>query len=87
MIQLDFRCPECDGEVIDGLTMMTYELDRIDLTIRNIPAKICSNCGQEFIDGYTAENVNRLIDRIVEDIDSFSRKITRSKPSTIDITF
>lgn len=70
-----FNCPECRGDVIDGRVKVDYNLDRMKVTIKNVPAKVCSKCGQEFIDGPIAENIDRLVDRVAEDVNSFSRKI------------
>ena len=61
-IMKSFKCPECKGNVIDGRTKMDYSLDWMKMTIENVPAKICSKCGQEFIDGPIAENLDRLVD-------------------------
>jgi YgiT-type zinc finger domain-containing protein len=70
-----FNCPECKGDVIDGRVKMDYDLNRMKVTVKNVPAKVCSKCGQEFIDGPIAENLDRLVDRVTEDVNSFSRKI------------
>lgn len=70
-----FNCPECHGSVIDGRVEIDYNLDGIKVTINSVPAKVCSKCGQEFIDGPVAENLDRLVDRVAEDINSFSKKV------------
>jgi ribosomal protein S27AE len=56
---------------------MIFEVDDNRVTVSNVPAKVCPNCGQEFVDGYVAENVNRLVDRVIEDVDSYVKKMTR----------
>ena len=70
-----FNCPECRGNVIDGRVIVDYEIDRTKVTIKNVPAKVCSQCGQELIDGTIAENLDRLVNRMIEDVNSFSKKI------------
>ncbi len=67
-----------------GFTKMKYELKGTRITVQNVPAKICKN-GHAFVDGYTAENVNRLVDRVLEDVSSFSKKIARTKSSQREI--
>ncbi len=74
-VNISFNCPECGQQVKDGVIEMIFELRDTHVTVRNVPAKVCSNCGQEFVDGYVAENVNRLVDRIVEDVDSYAKKV------------
>ncbi|MBU1486695.1 type II toxin-antitoxin system MqsA family antitoxin [bacterium] len=74
-----FNCPECKGEVTGAKVKMDYKLEGMKVTIKNVPAKICSKCGQEFIDGPIAENLDRLVDRVTEDVNSFSKKIPVSQ--------
>ncbi len=73
-----FKCPECGQVTRDGQTDMKYEFKGTRVIIQNVPAKVCKN-GHEFVDGYTAENVNRLVDRVLEDVGSFSKKMPRAK--------
>ncbi|MCK4763767.1 MAG: YgiT-type zinc finger protein [Candidatus Aminicenantes bacterium] len=67
------KCPECKGIIKPGQTELNYELEQIDVSIRNVPASVCSQCGHAFIDGHIAEDVNRLVNRVAEDINSFSK--------------
>lgn len=87
-VNVSFKCPECGQQVKDDVIEMVFELRDTHVTVRNVPAKVCSNCGQEFVDGYVAENVNRLVDRIVEDVDSYVKKVARPPitPRQIAIT-
>ena len=87
-VNVSFKCPECGQQVKDDVIEMVFELRDTHVTVRNVPAKVCSNCGQEFVDGYVAENINRLVDRIVEDVDSYVRKVARPPitPRQIAIT-
>ena len=57
---VSFRCPECGQQVEDGFIEMVFELRDTNVTVSNVPAKVCPSCHQEFVDGYVAENVNRL---------------------------
>lgn len=66
------------AKVEDGLIDMVFELTDTRVTVSNVPAQLCPNCGQEFVDGYVAENVNRLVDRVVEDVNSYAKKVVRS---------
>ena len=83
-----FKCPECGQQVEDDVVEMTFDLDETCVTVSNVPAKVCPNYGQEFVDGYVAENVNRLVNRIVEDVNSYARKVVRPPvtPRRIAIT-
>jgi hypothetical protein len=59
-----------------NLTEMTYEVEGIKVTIKEVPAQVCPN-GHSYVDGYTGESVNRLVNRIVEDVNAYARKLTR----------
>ena len=67
------KCPECKGVVEPGHTELAYELAGVKITVKNVCASVCSKCGQSFISGRVAEEVNRLVNRITEDINSFVR--------------
>jgi YgiT-type zinc finger domain-containing protein len=67
------RCPECRGIVKPGQTELNYELEKMSVTIKNVPASVCSQCGHSFIDGHIAEDVNRLVNRVTEDLNSFTK--------------
>ena len=75
-MSIHFRCPECGLMTVDGLTEMTYELGGVKVTIKDIPAQVCPN-GHSYLDGYTAESVNRLVNRIVEDVNAYSKKLAK----------
>lgn len=79
-----FKCPECGELARDRQIEMKYELKGTRVVIQNVPAHVCKN-GHEFVDGYTAENVNRLVDRVIEDVGSFSKKLPRSASATRQI--
>ncbi len=67
------RCPECKGIVKPGQTELNYKLEKISITVKNVPANVCTKCGQSFVDGHIAEDVNRLVNRVIEDVNSFSK--------------
>ena len=82
------KCPQCGKPVEDGVIEMAFELRDTNVTVRNVPAKACTSCRQEFVDGYVTENVNRLVDRVIEDVESYAKKTLRSSatPRQIAIT-
>jgi YgiT-type zinc finger domain-containing protein len=42
-------CPICGGEKQVGTTTFTVDYSHGVLVVRNVPAKICSQCGEEWI--------------------------------------
>lgn len=73
-----FKCPECGEIARPGQIKMRYQVKETEITVQNVPAQVCKN-GHEFVDGFTAENVNRLVDRVLEDVNSFAKKMPKTK--------
>lgn len=69
----DRKCPECRGIIKPGQTELNYELEKMSVTVKNVPASVCIKCGHSFLDGHIAEDVNRLVNRVSEDLNSFSK--------------
>ena len=69
-VQQERKCPECGGIVRPGYTELVYELE-CQVQIKDVPANVCSQCGEAFITGRVAAEVNRLVNRVVEDVTSF----------------
>lgn len=64
-------CPECKGIIKPGHTEMIFEVKNLKVTVKNVSANICSKCGQSFVSGRVTEEVNRLVNRVSEDVNSF----------------
>jgi YgiT-type zinc finger domain-containing protein len=75
----NLKCPECNGKIQDKAIKMTYELKNSHITIKNIPAKVCSKCGNELINGHTAKDVDLLVNRINDDLDRFVKSLALPK--------
>lgn len=69
-----FICPECGQRTVDSFTEMIYEVEGSKITLKEVPAQVCPN-GHSYIDGFTAESANRLINHVVEDVNSYAKKL------------
>jgi YgiT-type zinc finger domain-containing protein len=54
------HCPICTGLVETGRTTFTVDLSTGVVVIRNIPAAVCSQCGEEWIDDATMQAVEKI---------------------------
>ena len=53
------KCPICrTGETGPGKATVTLERDGLTLVVRGVPAHVCSNCGEEYVEEREA---NRLL--------------------------
>jgi YgiT-type zinc finger domain-containing protein len=45
------KCVICrQGETVPGSTTVTLERDTLTLVIKNVPAQVCPNCGEAYVD-------------------------------------
>ena len=52
------KCVICrQGETVAGEATVTLERDGMTLVIKNVPARICANCGEEYVDEQTASRL------------------------------
>ena len=54
------KCLMCKNEnTTDGTTTVTFERDGMTLVIKNVPAQVCRNCGEAYVD---EEITSRLLE-------------------------
>jgi YgiT-type zinc finger domain-containing protein len=52
------KCAICrNGNTEDGYATVVLEKDKTTLVFKHVPAKICDNCGEEYI----SSNVNKTL--------------------------
>jgi YgiT-type zinc finger domain-containing protein len=54
------QCPFCSGLIESGKTTFTVDLETGVVVVRNIPASVCSQCGEEWIDDKTMQAVEKI---------------------------
>ena len=55
------KCVVCKGgETSPGKTSVTFENEGCILVVRNVPAEVCNNCGEDYVDEKTAEYLMKL---------------------------
>jgi YgiT-type zinc finger domain-containing protein len=53
------RCPICkDGDTRAGVTSVTLEGEAKSLVMKDVPAQVCRNCGEAFVE---EEQARRLL--------------------------
>jgi YgiT-type zinc finger domain-containing protein len=52
--------------MVSGFTSVTLERDELKLTIKNVPAILCPNCGDVYVDEEVAARLLDQADRAVE---------------------
>ncbi len=54
------KCPICKhGETTAGKATVTLERGAATLVVKEVPAQVCSNCGEEYVDEEVAAQLLR----------------------------
>lgn len=61
-------CPICRcGTTRPGFASVTLERDATTLLVKDVPAQVCDNCGEEFIDEAASANLLHAAETAVHD--------------------
>jgi len=61
------KCVICkQGQTQSGLTTVTVERDKTTVIIKEVPADICENCGEYFLNEETVGNIEKLMNQAVQ---------------------
>ncbi|MCL5292760.1 MAG: type II toxin-antitoxin system MqsA family antitoxin [Actinobacteria bacterium] len=55
------KCVICrEGETKPGKATVTLERDGMTLVVKGVPAEICENCGEEYVDEETTRSLLKM---------------------------
>ena len=61
------KCFICNqAELIPGTTSVLLERGHLSLTINNIPARVCPNCGEAYADEVVTVNLLRQAEKMAQ---------------------
>lgn len=63
MTELTTPCPLCGGKKEAGRTTFTAELGFGVVVVRNVPAEICTGCGEDWIGDEVAEKLESIVNQ------------------------
>ena len=63
MKHIPSKCPLCGGKVEAGKTTFTVDMKTGVVIVRNVPAFICTQCGEEWIDNPTSAKLESIAAR------------------------
>ena len=59
------KCVIChQAEAASGLTSVLLERGQMSLTVTNVPARVCPNCGESYADEIVTANLLRQAERM-----------------------
>lgn len=54
-------CPLCGGDFYDGFSTFTVDRKHVLVVARNVPARLCKQCGEAWIKDDTAEKLEQIV--------------------------
>ena len=60
------RCPLCGGEMHDGVTTIPFLIGQKVMVIKDVPAEICSDCGEAYMKSSVVDKIESVLDRLEE---------------------
>mgnify|MGYP002402961084 FL=1 len=62
------RCIICQyGETESGTTAVTLTRGETTIVIRDVPAQICTTCGEEYVDAATGKRLSQIAEKAVNE--------------------
>jgi YgiT-type zinc finger domain-containing protein len=58
------QCPLCGGPMKEGISTIPFLIGEQVAIIKNIPAEICSDCGEAYMKSSIVGNIESLLDRL-----------------------
>jgi YgiT-type zinc finger domain-containing protein len=59
------KCVICKhGHTKEGLTTVTFDRDDLTLVVKEVPAQVCTNCGEDYVDEHVAHEILGIAERM-----------------------
>jgi YgiT-type zinc finger domain-containing protein len=63
----EMKCVVCNQtETVPGVTSVLFEHGQMTLTVTNVPARICPNCGEAYADETVTGNLLRQAEKLAK---------------------
>lgn len=58
------NCFMCKGEVIEKKVNYMVDLENTIIIIKGVPAKVCTQCGEQYFEDQTSENIENIVNKL-----------------------
>lgn len=58
------NCFKCKGELIEKQVNYMVDLEKTIIIIKGVPAKVCMQCGEQYFDDETSENIESIVNKL-----------------------
>jgi len=61
------KCVICKhGNTREGITTVTFDRDGMTLVVKDVPAQVCTNCGEDYVDEHVAREILTKAERMAK---------------------
>ena len=60
------ECFKCTGKLEERRVNYVVNLENTIIIIKNVPAKVCTNCKEQYFDDTTSENIEKIVNKLKE---------------------
>jgi len=61
------KCVTCKhGETKEGTTTVTFERGGLTLVVKEVPAQVCTNCGEDYVDDHIAREILNIAEQMAK---------------------
>ena len=58
------NCFMCKGELTEKKVNYMVDLESTIIIIKGVPAKVCSQCGEQYFEDETSENIENIVNKL-----------------------
>ena len=58
------NCFMCKGELKNEKVNYVVDLKETIIIIKGVPAKVCTQCGEQYFDDETTENIEKIVNQL-----------------------
>ncbi len=58
------NCFKCEGKLIEKNVNYMVDLENTIIIIKEVPAKVCTQCGEQYFDDETSENIEIIVNKL-----------------------
>lgn len=58
------ECFKCSGNLEEKLINYVVNLENTIIIVKNVPARVCTNCNEQYFDDTTSENIEKIVNQL-----------------------
>ena len=59
-------CFMCKGDLEEKTVNYVVDLEEAIIIIKGVPAKVCKQCGEQYFDDETSQNIEKMVNKLKE---------------------